>query len=297
MHSHARDQQDPESIQDGRSLRFALLCSVAVGASAGGLDALERFFQALPVKSGAAFVVIQHLSPDHKSMMGNLLGRYTSIPVITVEDGMTIEPNRIYLIPPGSMMSVSGTRLQLRPKNPRGLALPIDLFFISLAGAYRNRTIGVILSGTGSDGTRGAVAINDAGGLLLAQDPESAKFDGMPRSVIATGLVDAILPAEELGPRLLDHISHAPRKRTQLRSAPAGYEPEGALEEALHLLHHQGGINFRDYKPATVMRRIERRMQVRHVADLEHYVRLLEGEYRVACTAARAADPGHQLLP
>jgi two-component system CheB/CheR fusion protein len=251
---------------------------IAVGASAGGLDALERFFQSLPVQTGAAFVVIQHLSPDHKSMMGNLLGRYTAMPVVTVEDGMTIEPDRIYLIPPASMMSVAGTELQLRPKSPRGLALPIDLFFSSLARAYGNRAIGVVLSGTGSDGTRGAVAINDAGGLLLSQDPESAKFDGMPRSVIATGLVDAILPPEELGPRILDHISHAPRERIPRPSSNISYDREGALEEALHLLHHQGGINFRDYKPATVMRRIERRMQVRHVGDLESYVRLLDGD-------------------
>ncbi|MBK1703984.1 chemotaxis protein CheR [Halochromatium glycolicum] len=252
---------------------------IAVGASAGGLDALERFFQALPVQTGAAFVVIQHLSPDHKSMMGNLLGRYTSIPVATVEDGMTIEPDHIYLIPPASMMSVSGSELHLRPKSPRGLALPIDLFFGTLARAYKQRAIGVILSGTGSDGTRGAVAINDAGGLLLAQDPETAKFDGMPRSVIATGLVDAILPPEELGPRILDHISHAPSRQTPPRaSAAVSYDHEGALEEALHLLHHQGGINFRDYKPATVMRRVERRMQVRHVPDLGNYVRLLDGD-------------------
>ena len=253
---------------------------VAVGASAGGLDALERFFQALPEQTGAAFVVIQHLSPDHKSMMANLLGRYTSMPVTTVEDGMTIEPDRIYLIPPASMMSVAGTELRLRPKSPRGLALPIDLFFGSLASHYGNRAIAVVLSGTGSDGTRGAVAINDAGGLLLSQDPESAKFDGMPRSVIATGLVDAILPPEELGPRVLDHISHTPPKSsTRPASGPSlSYDYESALEETLHLLHHQGGINFRDYKPATVMRRIERRMQVRHVPDLENYVRLLDGD-------------------
>ena len=259
---------------DGKPLPYV----IAVGASAGGLDALERFFQALPVQTGAAFVVIQHLSPDHKSMMGNLLGRYTSIPVNTVEDGMKIEPDHIYLIPPASMMSVAGTELQLRPKSPRGLALPIDLFFSSLARGYKNRAIGVILSGTGSDGTRGAVTINDAGGLLLAQDPESAKFDGMPRSVIATGLVDAILPPEELGPRILDHISHAPSRHPPRRSVAVGFDRDGALDEALHLLHHQGGINFRDYKPATVMRRIERRMQVRHVSDLDNYVRLLEGD-------------------
>jgi two-component system CheB/CheR fusion protein len=119
----------------------------------------------------------------------------------------------VHLIPPASIMSVSRNQLRLSPKNPRGLTLPIDLFFTALAREFGKYAIGVVLSGTGSDGTRGAVAINDAGGLLLAQEPESAKFDGMPRSVIATGLVDAILPPEELGPRVMDHISQAPRPR------------------------------------------------------------------------------------
>jgi two-component system CheB/CheR fusion protein len=251
---------------------------VALGASAGGLDALERFFQGLPAHSGAGYIVIQHLSPDHKSMMANLLARHTRMSVVTVEDGMTIQPNRVHLIPPASVMSVSRGQLRLSPKNPRGLTLPIDLFFTALARDVGKYAIGVVLSGTGSDGTRGAVAINDAGGLLLAQEPESAKFDGMPRSVIATGLVDAILPPEELGPRVLDHISQAPRPRIRSSSENASIDRESALEETMHLLQHQGGINFREYKPATVMRRIERRMQVRHVPDLENYARLLDGD-------------------
>jgi two-component system CheB/CheR fusion protein len=251
---------------------------VAVGASAGGLDALERFFHGLPARSGAAYVVIQHLSPDHKSMMGNLLGRHTGMPVVTVEDGMEIKPDRVHLIPPASVMSVSRNQLRLSPKNPRGLTLPIDLFFTALAREFGKYAIGVVLSGTGSDGTRGAVAINDAGGLLLAQEPESAKFDGMPRSVIATGLVDGILPPEELGPRVMDHISQAPRPRIRQTDDGITTDRQSALEETMHLLQHQGGIDFRDYKPATVMRRIERRMQVRHVPDLENYARLLEGD-------------------
>jgi two-component system CheB/CheR fusion protein len=251
---------------------------VAVGASAGGLDALERFFHGLPPRSGAAYVVIQHLSPDHKSMMGNLLGRHTSMPVVTVEDGMEIKPDRVHLIPPASVMSVSRSQLRLSPKNPRGLTLPIDLFFTALAREFGKYAIGVVLSGTGSDGTRGAVAINDAGGLLLAQEPESAKFDGMPRSVIATGLVDGTLPPEELGPRVMDHISQAPRPRIRAPEEGTTGDRQSALEETMHLLQQQGGIDFREYKPATVMRRIERRMQVRHVPDLENYARLLDGD-------------------
>ncbi len=278
----ATGAHDPSNANDGRTSGYV----VAIGASAGGLDALERFFQSLPEHTGAAYVVIQHLSPDHKSMMANLLARHTHMPVVTVEDGMAIEPDRVHLIPPASVMSVSGNALRLSPKNPRGLTLPIDLFFTALAREYGKYAIGVVLSGTGSDGTRGAVAINDAGGFLLAQEPESAKFDGMPRSVIATSLVDAILIPEELGPRVLDHMSQAPRARIRGAGSAAGVDKESALEETMHLLHHQGGINFRDYKPATVMRRIERRMQVRHVPDLENYVRLLDGD-RIELSALR----------
>ena len=261
---------------------------VGIGASAGGLDALERFFHDFPIDSGAAFVVIQHLSPDHKSMMGNLLSRHTRMPVVTVEDAMRIEPNVVYLIPPGNLMSVAVGQLHLSPKNPRGLSLPIDLFFTSLAQEYGNHAIGVILSGTGSDGTRGAVAINAAGGLLLAQDPESAKFDGMPRSIIVTGLVDEILPPEGLGPRILDHIQHVPHPSLIKPEQPdLPLERDTPMEEILHLLHQQGGVNFRDYKPATVVRRIERRMQVRHVPDLEHYLNLLESDRSEALTLRR----------
>ncbi len=260
---------------------------VAIGASAGGLDALERFFRGLPEKTGAAYVVIQHLSPDHKSMMANLLARHTPMPVVTVQHDMRIEANRVHLIPPASMMSASGDALRLSPKNPRGLTLPIDLFFSSLAKEFGNRAIGVILSGTGSDGTRGAVAINDAGGFLLAQEPESAKFDGMPRSVIATGLVDAILAPEELGPRLLEHIHQVPQARIQVPTLAAEIDKDSAHEEVMHLLQHSGGIDFREYKPATVMRRMERRMQVRQTPDLLNYVRLLGGDRAELATLRR----------
>lgn len=260
---------------------------VAVGASAGGLDALERFFQGLPASTGAAYVVIQHLSPDHKSMMANLLSRHTAMPVVTVEHDMKIEADRVHLIPPASMMSVSGDVLRLSPKNPRGLTLPVDHFFSSLAKEYGNRGIGVILSGTGSDGTRGSVVINDAGGFLLAQDPESAKFDGMPRSVIATGLVDAILPPEELGPRLLEHIHQLPHVKIRMPVLATEIDQDNAHEEVMHLLQHSGGINFREYKPATVMRRMERRMQVRQTPDLLNYVRLLSADRGELATLRR----------
>lgn len=263
---------------------------VCIGASAGGLDALEKFFQTCPAETGAAFVVVQHLSPDHKSMMNNLLARHTKMPVIMVEDDMAIEANQVYLIPPGTIMHVTAGHLHLTPKNPRGLTLPIDIFLFSLAEVYGKHALGVILSGTGTDGTRGAVAINAAGGFLMAQEPESAKFDGMPRSVISTGIVDAILPAEELPLRLVAHIRNLPYKESASEAKVIPYATmtnEEVLAACLQLLHQIGGIDFSDYKPATIMRRIERRMQVRHTPELYQYLDLLENDRGEVITLRR----------
>ena len=251
---------------------------VAIGASAGGLDALERFFGELPANSGAAFVVIQHLSPDHKSMMSDLLSRYTAMTVVTAENNMPLQADHIFLIPPGQMMVVSEGRLQLTPKNPRGLNLPIDLFFHSAANDFGPRCIGVILSGTGSDGTRGAVSLNEAGGLILAQDTDSARFDGMPRSVIATGLVDAVLPPEGLAQRVLEQLKRQPIDRRTLIPFTEPGDDDAILAEILHLLQQHSGIQFKDYKSTTVMRRIERRCAVLNVADLSSYLRLLRND-------------------
>ncbi len=265
---------------------------VAVGASAGGLEALEKFFDGLSCDSGATFVVIQHLSPDHKSMMANLLSRHTAMPVVMVEQDMPIEPNRVYLIPPGSIMHMGEGKLNLTPKNPRTLTLPIDVFFKSVAAHYGAHCVGVVLSGTGSDGTRGAAAINDAGGFLIAQEPLDAKFDGMPRSVIATGLVDAILPVDQIGARLLAHISNQPIVEAAVaRDAVAGrslaLSPEAALSGIMHLLLQVGGIDFQEYKAGTVMRRIERRMNVRQVISLETYLDLLGDDRNEVLTLRR----------
>lgn len=251
---------------------------VAIGASAGGLDALERFFDEFSADSGAVIVVVQHLSPDHKSMMDNLLSRHTTMPVLMAENGLEMQVNHVYLIPPGKNMTVAGSQLRLAPKNPHGLSLPIDLFFTSLAKEFANRCVAVILSGTGSDGTRGAVAINDAGGFLLAQDPESAKFDGMPRSVIGTGLVDEVLPPELLAPRIVSHVRNVLEASAKVRVSELTDLDANPMESILHLLYQVGGINFKEYKPATVQRRIERRMQIRHTRDLTNYLHLLESD-------------------
>lgn len=264
---------------------------VAIGASAGGLEALEKLFDGLACDSGATFVVIQHLSPDYKSMMANLLSRHTAMPVIMVEQDMAIQPNHVYLIPPGAIMHMGDGHLRLTPKNPHTLTLPIDVFFKSMAAHYGARSVGVILSGTGSDGTRGSAAINDAGGFLIAQEPENAKFDGMPRSAIATGLIDVVLPVDRIGPRILAFIQNQSRACLEAVAPPLAralaLSPEAALTGIMRLLLQVGGIDFQEYKPGTVMRRIERRMTVRQVGTPEAYLEILNEDRNEVLTLRR----------
>src|SRR5947208_2155714 len=195
--------QGAGSDQPDRENAFPI---VGIGASAGGLEALEVFFTAMPSDSGMAFVVVQHLSPDFKSLMDELLGRRTSMAIHRVEDGMEVQPNAIYLIPPRKEMMIASRRLHLIDKDPsKSLSLPIDTFFRSLAQDCGEQAAAVVLSGTGSDGSRGVRAIHDAGGLVISQDERSAKFDGMPRSTIDTGVVDFVLPPEEIPNVLIKH--------------------------------------------------------------------------------------------
>jgi len=250
---------------------------VAIGASAGGLEALENFFSTCPTDSGLPFIVIQHLSPDHKSMMAELLGRYTSMPIKLVKEGMPIEPSHVYLIPAGTIMRVVAGHFVLTQKQPHVLSLPIDIFFTSIAEEYGEKSIGVILSGTGSDGTRGSYMINEAGGFLLAQDPQEAKFNGMPNSAIATGLIDDILPANQLAEGLLGYIQNPQKTKDnnadKLKIELDNNEP---LNLIFHYLIQTAGVDFNEYKQATVLRRIERRMQVKHIQSHKDYAQLLE---------------------
>jgi chemotaxis response regulator CheB len=182
---------------------------VGIGASAGGLEALERFFEKVPPETGLAFVVIQHLSPDFKSLTDELLARRTPIPIHRVENGMAVQRDAIYLIPPRKDMIVADGRLLLTDKDPaQVVALPIDHFFRSLAQDAGERAIAVILSGTGSDGSRGIRDVHEAGGLVVVQLPETAKFDGMPNSAVKTGIVDVVLAPEEMPAALLKYIKH-----------------------------------------------------------------------------------------
>ena len=194
---------DPKNNRPDSTESDNNLFVVGIGASAGGLSALEELFAHLPADSGAAFVVIQHLAPDFKSLMKELLQRHTDMAVHRVTEGMELQPNSVYLIPPGKNLTVEANLLRLKERkkdknDKHELNFPIDLFFTSLAKNYGEKAIGVILSGSGSDGTHGLRAINEAGGIALVQDPETADFDGMPRSAIATGVVNQILPPLEL---------------------------------------------------------------------------------------------------
>ncbi len=245
---------------------------VGVGASAGGLEAIESMFQAMPKDVGMAFVLVQHLSPDFKSLMLELLSRDTTMPIHRVEDGMQVEPNSIYLIPANQEMIISHGLLRLKEKDPNvSLSLPIDHFLESLAIDVGPRSIGVILSGTGSDGSRGIAEVHKAGGLVIAQSVESAKFDGMPRSAIDTNLVDVIVEPEKIPDVLTRYVTHP--YRSLLQQHPMD---ESSMEHIFRLLLERHRIDFNYYKPGTINRRIERRIQLNHRSNIEDYVHFLE---------------------
>jgi len=204
--------QNAAGVQETDEKPAAGFPIVGIGASAGGLAAFEAFFSGMPadIDPGMAFVLVQHLAPDHKSILADLIRRYTRMLVFEVEDGMMVQPNCAYIIPPNRDMAFLNGALQLmEPSAPRGQRLPIDFFLRSLAQDQRERAICIILSGTGSDGTLGVRAIKGEGGMVMAQNPESTEYDGMPKSAIATGLVDYELPPAEMPAQLMTYMAHA----------------------------------------------------------------------------------------
>lgn len=252
---------------------------VGIGASAGGLESLETLFQNLPADTGMTFVIVQHLSPDFKSMMNELLGRDTKMEIHRVEDGMPIEANHVYLLPPKKELIIAGGKLHLIDKDlSKGLALPIDRFFESLAREYGPRAISIILSGSGSDGSRGIRDISQASGLVICESAETAKFDGMPLSAQSTGLVDLVLAPQEMGQALLRHAANpldakrdgelayrSEQVRLGLRGAEAIYE----------LFRHEYDLDFSAYKEATVLRRISRRIAMSDTPTIDNYAERL----------------------
>ena len=250
---------------------------VAIGASAGGLEALELFLGKVPAGCGMAFVIIQHLDPTQKGMLPELLQRATTMPVTQAKTRMRVQPDCVYVIPPNRDLSIlHDTLFLLDPIAPRGLRLPIDFFFRSLAVDRREQAIAVVLSGMGSDGTLGLRAVKEHGGLVLAQDPESAKYDSMPLSAIGAGLVDIVAKAEELPQRILDTLQHAPRPALESSVAEGETEAQrSGFDKICILLRARNGHDFSLYKKSTVYRRIERRMSIHQIERIADYVRYL----------------------
>lgn len=262
----------PKGLAGQARLLFPI---VGIGASAGGLEALEQFLRQVPAGSGLAFVIVQHLDPTHKGVLPELLQRTTTMEVVQVRDRMKVKPNSVYVIPPNRDMSILHGVLHLfEPTAPRGLRLPIDFFLRSLAEDRQELSIGVILSGMGSDGTMGLRAIKEKAGVALVQTPASAKFDGMPRSAIDAGLADLIASAEQLPGKILDYLRHA-RVITKSEQPPEEKDLS-ALEKVLILLRAKTGQDFSLYKTNTIHRRIERRMGIHQIDRIADYVRYLQ---------------------
>ena len=254
---------------------------VGVGASAGGLESLERLFGNLPTTTGMAFVVLQHLSPDFKSLMDELLGRRTPMPVRLAENDTLVEPDSVYLLPPMKEMVIRDRRLMLSDRDPRhGLAMPIDLFFRSLAHDLGERAIAVVLSGSGSDGSRGVKEIRRAGGVVFCESPDTAAFNGMPLSALATGAVDQVLGPEAIA-QAIARLGQPDADPAGSLDPTAGEDEESAgVAAILRLLRDEHGIDFSHYKASTVTRRIERRLTLNHSLDLPNYIETLRADAR-----------------
>jgi two-component system, chemotaxis family, CheB/CheR fusion protein len=248
---------------------------VAIGSSAGGFDALKTFFTAMPPEPGMAFVLVQHLDPDHESTMADLMGRYTPLKVSQAQDGMKVEPDHIYIIPPNRDMGIMNGNLQLiEPLEPHGLRLPINYFLNNLADDQKENSIAIIFSGYGSDGTIGIKSINAVAGMIMAQDPETADSDSMPIHAIETGMVDFVLPPEEMPEKLISYMESA--QKTIKRILTPKEETERSLQKIFMLIRNRTGHDFSYYKENTVYRRISRRMNVHQIENMPLYLRFLQ---------------------
>ncbi|MDO5552135.1 MAG: chemotaxis protein CheB [Planctomycetia bacterium] len=274
-HSRGSNGTVYENLESsGMNKNHAEFPIVGIGASAGGLEALQEFFDNMISDPGAAFVVIQHLSPDYKSFMGELLGRHTTIPIHVVTDKMKIEVNHIYLIPPKMNMTIRGGVLYLKEIIGRSLNLPIDIFFRSLAEDQQSNAVGIILSGTGSDGTLGIRAIKEFGGVTMVQDDQSAKFDGMPRSSISTGMVDLILSPDDLAKELANYIKHPIINHTSPVEDQL-LQNQSLYNKVIAILHEAKNVDFSTYKQNTIVRRLEKRISINRFVKVIDYVSYL----------------------
>ncbi|MBC7616163.1 MAG: histidine kinase, partial [Pedobacter sp.] len=250
---------------------------VGIGASAGGLDAFKKLLEAIPEFSGMAYVLVQHLHPDHNSMLPDILQKVTKIPVLEISDDIKVLPDHIYIIPSNKMMIANDGVLQLTPRttSKNELNLPIDLFFTSLAEVHQSHSIGVVLSGTASDGTKGLIAIKEHGGITFAQDEESAAYNGMPESAIQAGVVDFILPPEKIPQKLLEITKIINRNGAADENIP---QQDGEhFKQMLALLRVLKGTDFTYYKQTTISRRILRRMALNKNEKPADYLKFLRG--------------------
>lgn len=244
----------------------------AIGASAGGLDAVQKLFSNIPDETGIAFIVIQHLSPDFKSLMPELLSKYTNMQIFTAEENQEIKPNCLYLNQRNKNIGIKGNRFKLLDKAPKDhLNLPIDILFHMLGEEYEDKAIGVILSGTGSDGSRGIKTIKEAGGTILVQDPESAQFDGMPNSAILTNLADFVLTPAEIAKKIVQYTG----KRLQIVEDIPSTNNEIVFNLILSEIESHSGINFKKYKTNTLLRRIEKRLSLHNIETITDYLELI----------------------
>ncbi|RQD74551.1 chemotaxis protein CheB [Desulfonatronospira sp. MSAO_Bac3] len=260
---------------------------VAVGASAGGLEAIEAFFADMNSSSGLAFIVIQHLSPDYKSLMKEILSKKTSMHVHRIEEGMEVLPDNIYLIPPKKNLTIFHGRLFLsEQEHTKGLInLPIDIFLRSLAEDQGEKAVSIILSGSGSDGMRGVRAIKEHGGMVMVQSEDSAKFDSMPRSAISTGLVDFVLPPEEMPGQLVSYAKHPYVAKAE--KSDRVISDDDAMTKIFAILRDKYKVDFTHYKPSTLTRRIQRRMTINHISDIHDYVSYMQSYPNEAATLFR----------
>jgi two-component system CheB/CheR fusion protein len=264
-HSNKTGQRSPSSHN------FPI---VGIGASAGGLEALELFFGNMPRDNGMAFVVIQHLDPTHEGIMPELLQRITPMMVYQASDGLKVKPNCVFVIPPNKSLSILNGALQLfDPVETRGLRLPVDIFFRSLADDCLDKSIGIVLSGMGSDGSLGLKAIKEKNGIVLVQDPASAKFDSMPRNATGSVIADIVAPADELPAKLIAFLKYVPPVRTE---PDLDIKNKTNLDKIIILLREQSGHDFSQYKKNTLFRRIERRKGIHQIDKLQTYVRFLQ---------------------
>jgi two-component system CheB/CheR fusion protein len=265
---------DHKTISQGEEPSIHKPYVVGIGASAGGLEALERFFAAVPVDSGMVYVVIQHLSPDFKSLMDELLGRVTPLKIVRVLEPEEIRPNTVYILPPRKEMVLQGECLLTFDKpTDQPLSLPINTFFRSLAREWGEKSIAIVLSGTGSDGSIGIQDVHDVGGLVFVQSVETAKFDGMPRSAINTGCVDSIMPPEEMPAALIGYVQNPNRSLLDFR--PGHGEPLTGVSAVFEKLREIYDLDFNYYKSATVSRRIDRRVLLGATGVFQDYIDLV----------------------